>query len=151
MIKEPFKKLGTFDNTKLLANIKAENRWRFCGASIAKEVKHAPFNDLKEVVAELVQEHIDPLYAPFTYFYRVHNLQPGKKITPHVDSKVNIPCVHMIHFIAQSNPKADFTIDDETFNMEEGGIYEINYSYIHSALNRGSTDRIHLLVELRCS
>ena len=151
MIEEPFKKLGTFDNKELLSKILKEDSWRYCGANIATEVLHVPYNDLKDCVDNLVKQYIEPLYAPFTYFYRVHNLKPGKKILPHVDSKENIECVHMIHFIVSSNEQATFTIDDQTINMEESSIYEINYSYEHSAENLGETDRIHLLVELRCA
>ncbi len=151
MISEPYKKLGEFDPSELLNAVNEETTWRNRVSSIATEVLYIPNNNLDSLVESLVNQHIRPLYTDFIYFYRIHKLEPGTKILPHKDCEGDIPSLHVIHFVLTTNPKALFTIDNSTVNMEAGSIYEINYSYEHSVVNSGDTDRIHLLMEIRCA
>lgn len=77
------------------------------------------------------------------------NLPKNKKILPHVDSGYeHFFKTKRIHIPILTNDKCNFIVGDETIQMKEGEIWEINNSQkIHSVNNDGDNDRIHLLID----
>ena len=75
-------------------------------------------------------------------------LPAGEKILPHPDSGHYLMSVHRCHIPVQTNPDVLFTVGSTTINMKVGQGYEINNSKWHRVENNGTTDRMHLLVDL---
>ena len=75
-------------------------------------------------------------------------LPSGKKISPHPDSGHYLMSVHRCHIPIQTNPEVMFTVGQTTINMQVGQGYEINNSKWHYVSNNGTTDRVHLLIDL---
>lgn len=75
-------------------------------------------------------------------------LPAGKNILPHPDSGHYLMSVHRCHIPVQTNPGVLFTVGETTINMEFGKGYEINNSRWHRVENNGTTDRVHLLIDL---
>jgi len=79
------------------------------------------------------------------------NLPAGKSIGRHIDANPlgnRFNRCHRIHIPVETNPFCFFEIGGEIKNMKEGEIWEINnVKSPHSVENKGTSDRIHLLVD----
>jgi aspartyl/asparaginyl beta-hydroxylase (cupin superfamily) len=51
-----------------------------------------------------------------------------------------------VQYVLQTNPDAKNYVEDEIYNLEQGGIYELESQYLHWADNNGDEDRIHLVL-----
>jgi len=49
-----------------------------------------------------------------------------------------------------TNEDTLLTCGGETVNMKEGYAYEVNNQREHSVVNKGKTNRVHLLIDLYC-
>jgi hypothetical protein len=81
------------------------------------------------------------------------NLPKNKKILPHIDSgNEHFFKTKRIHVPITTNDKCNFIVGDEIVQMKQGEIWEIdNANKIHSVINNGDTDRIHLLIDYKIS
>ena len=76
------------------------------------------------------------------------NLPAGKKIGLHTDVGENFEQSRRIHIPIQTNEECLFSVEEDTRNLKEGEIWEINNTgKNHKVVNNGNTDRIHLLVD----
>ena len=75
-------------------------------------------------------------------------LPAGKEIPPHLDSAPFFKKYSRIHMAIETNEDCLFTVGDETKNLKVGELWEIdNDNQQHSVVNRGQTDRVHLLID----
>jgi len=75
-------------------------------------------------------------------------LAPGTSIQAHTDGGFQRSRPHKIHLPIVTNDQCFFTLmPDEQYHFKEAFAYEINNCRMHRAVNRGKTDRIHLLFE----
>jgi hypothetical protein len=81
------------------------------------------------------------------------NLPKNKKILPHIDSgNEHFFKTKRIHVPITTNDKCNFIVGDEIVQMKQGEIWEIdNANKVHSVINNGDTDRIHLLIDYKIS
>ena len=75
-------------------------------------------------------------------------LSAGKDIEVHTDSGDYLHYVSRHHIPIITNPKVGFFIDGETQHMKEGECWEINNNKPHAVFNRGTQDRVHLLIDI---
>jgi aspartyl/asparaginyl beta-hydroxylase len=84
---------------------------------------------------------------------RVLKLLPGAKIGEHRDVGLEVANLAFkrvrLHIPIQTNPEAVFYVGGERFHMREGGLYYANFSKVHSVRNDGTTDRVHLVLDLQ--
>lgn len=83
------------------------------------------------------------------YFVRANlvRLKSGGKITEHTDNNFSLVHSHRVHLPIITNAQVGFTVGDEIVNMKEGELYEINNRRMHSVINAGATDRVHLILD----
>ena len=74
-------------------------------------------------------------------------MKPGTKIQPHIDQSLMLVASHRVHIPLTSNAGVTFTIDDQNCHFEPGEVFELNNRVVHSVVNDGETDRIHLIVD----
>jgi hypothetical protein len=74
-------------------------------------------------------------------------LAAGQGIDPHVDGNGSNLRTHKIHIPLQTNEGARFLVGDSSFFLEAGRAYEVNNIVRHGAVNRGNSDRVHLIFE----
>lgn len=76
----------------------------------------------------------------------------GPKESGHYDTE---PYFSRYHVVLESNPDCGFACgeegDEEVVFMEPGSCYWFNSSLMHSCWNKGATDRIHLIVDIKNS
>ena len=74
---------------------------------------------------------------------------PGNKIVDrHYDEGDYLGLVHRHHIAIQTNEDAIFLINTEEKNIKAGDCWEINNARLHGVRNNGTTDRIHLLLDI---
>lgn len=95
---------------------------------------------------------IKPLYENFYGFgdfIRIifTKLKSNSEIKPHVDNGHSLSICKRTHIPIVTNELVYFKVDNETINMKEGEIWEINNQKIHSVVNKSNIDRVHLIID----
>jgi hypothetical protein len=98
-------------------------------------------------VMSAVAAHYD-LAAPDFSKVMLARLAAAGKIDPHSDIGVSNHLAHKIHVPLVTNDRVWFQVGTETFRLEAGKAYELNNIQVHSVVNDGAEDRIHLVFEL---
>ncbi len=83
--------------------------------------------------------------------FRFVKIEPGGYIHRHKDG--NEAYWHSYHLVLLTNDEAiSFMYDEDgehAFNLEAGGIYQIDRTCEHGSVNNGQSERLHLLMEVR--
>ena len=75
-------------------------------------------------------------------------LPAGSKIARHVDGRPLLHLGRRHHIPITTNDDVQFIIEDEIINMKVGECWEIDNTRFHEVKNNGTTDRIHLMVDI---
>jgi hypothetical protein len=104
---------------------------------------------LAPVVVPIMDEIIARWYPPGGRIIRsmLARMVPGARIDPHHDAHPSFECGHRIHVPLTTNERVRFVVDGRPFRLEAGQVYEINNRKTHSVINKGATDRIHLIFD----
>jgi quercetin dioxygenase-like cupin family protein len=79
---------------------------------------------------------------------RLLNLQAGAVIKEHTDKELYFEKGEArLHFPVITNPFVEFYLDNDRLPMQEGECWYINANLPHRLANKGSNDRIHLVVD----
>jgi hypothetical protein len=71
-----------------------------------------------------------------------------KAISPHADWQEYLLVSRRNHIPIITNTNVHFTVGDETKVMKTGEVWEINNSKVHSVVNDGEDDRVHLIIDI---
>lgn len=114
------------------------------------EVLQLPgWDRLASVAVPIMDSIIARWYPPGGRIIRamIARMPPGARIDPHHDAHPSFACGHRIHVPIETNARVRFTVDGRPFNLEAGRVYEINNRKTHSVINKGTTDRTHLIFD----
>lgn len=78
----------------------------------------------------------------------VVNLIPGRSLTPHVDIYWFHRESRRIHIPITTNDQCFLTFENRQHYLEVGTMYEINNRIVHSAVNNGLTNRVHVILDV---
>lgn len=79
---------------------------------------------------------------------RLLNLRQGAVIKPHRDAELAFEHGEVrIHVPVFTNADVEFVVDEQRVVMEPGSCWYINTNLTHRVANRGTRDRIHLVVD----
>ena len=79
---------------------------------------------------------------------RLLSLAPGSFIREHSDNALDFEDGEVrLHIPIQTNPGVEFFVRGERLIMDEGDCYYVNVNMPHRVNNRGSRDRIHLVID----
>lgn len=79
---------------------------------------------------------------------RFLNLKAGANIKPHRDHELAFEKGEArLHFPIVSNPDVEFYVEGKCVDMHPGTCWYINANLVHHVHNRGTTDRIHLVID----
>lgn len=81
----------------------------------------------------------------------INRIKPGGVIYPHKDTDHNAGYYQRYHIVLKSQPGVVFRCDQEKVFMAPGELWWFNNSLEHEVLNNSQDDRIHLVVDIRCS
>lgn len=81
----------------------------------------------------------------------ITRLPPGGRIDPHVDGGSHAAYYDRFHVCLQSDHNCLFRTGDEVVYMAQGELWWFDNSVEHEIVNGGDCDRIHLIIDARCS
>lgn len=81
----------------------------------------------------------------------INKIKPGGVIYPHKDTPEHTAYYSRFHVVLQSAPGVVFRADSEKVYMETGSIWWFDNSQEHEVINNSAEDRIHMVVDIRCS
>jgi hypothetical protein len=81
----------------------------------------------------------------------ITRLPPGGAIAPHVDGGSHAAYYSRHHVVLQADGDCLFRAGGEVVHMQAGEIWWFDNSKDHEVINEGSQDRIHLIIDARCS
>lgn len=119
---------------------------------VVRREEHMTYTPDQEEIIKSVQPLIMEISTMFPDLIKVRgevvNLLPGKELTPHIDNYWFHANSRRIHIPICTNKDSFQIFEDREVHLDVGSMYEINNRILHSACNRGSSDRIHLIVDL---
>ena len=115
----------------------------------------AVFNDLQAFYTEHASQFKVPLWRiaqlimPAERLGRIMlvKLRAGGQITPHIDQGKYADYYDRMHYVVSG--ECDFTCGDETVHMRQGEAWWFNHRLMHSVVNNGAEDRVHLIIDYR--
>jgi mannose-6-phosphate isomerase-like protein (cupin superfamily) len=81
----------------------------------------------------------------------INKLRVGGKVYRHADTPVHANYWDRYHFVLQSTPGVAFHCGDEEVWMKPGEVWWFQNALEHEVINNGSTDRVHMIVDIRHS
>ncbi|HYC30475.1 MAG TPA: aspartyl/asparaginyl beta-hydroxylase domain-containing protein, partial [Chitinophagaceae bacterium] len=110
-----------------------------------EECKDTPLMAQCPAVKELLDNmHCEILSVRFL------NLKAGAHIKPHQDHELAFENGEArLHFPVFTNEQVEFFIEDERVRMNEGECWYINANLTHRVANKGTADRIHLVIDCK--
>lgn len=95
-----------------------------------------------------LDEILNRLECP-VYEVDLFSMLPGGQLYPHRDLRGTLELGRLRpHLPLATNSAAEFLFDGLTVTMASGELWALNTSHLHAAANRGTTDRIHLVLEV---
>lgn len=94
-----------------------------------------------------IREVLAAFECPLTVV-RLMRLTPGSVIKPHYDH--DLAAEHgaaRLHIPITTNPDVAFLLNDEPVVMAPGEAWYLRLVDTHSVINRGTTDRVHLVID----
>lgn len=80
---------------------------------------------------------------------RFLRLAAGSTITEHRDFGLSVEeGVARLHVPVRTNPDVEFLVGGQPVRMAEGECWYVNFDLPHALANRGTTDRVHLVIDL---
>lgn len=76
------------------------------------------------------------------------NLLKGASLIPHIDIYWFHRESRRIHIPIITNSDAILTFENRNYHLKLGKVYDINNRILHSGVNGGSSDRIHLILDM---
>ena len=81
----------------------------------------------------------------------INKIKPGGVIYPHADTPMHADYYSRFHIVLQSTPGVKFRCGDEWASWETGAVFWFNNKLEHEVINNSEVDRIHMIVDARCS
>lgn len=79
-----------------------------------------------------------------------YSMTPGADIHPHRDMIGNVGWGGLrFHIPIQTNPDVVFKVSNKRIIMNVGELWALDTSYLHSVSNKGKTERIHLVFDIK--
>lgn len=81
----------------------------------------------------------------------INKIAPGGVIYPHTDTPEHTDYYSRFHVVLQSAPGVMFRAGDEKPYWETGSAFWFDNSKEHEVINNSPEDRIHMVIDARCS
>ncbi len=81
----------------------------------------------------------------------INKIRPGGRIFPHADTPAHAQYWERFHYVVQSSPGVMFRAGDEKVAMQTGDVWWFQNQEEHEVINNSAEDRIHLIIDIRCS
>ena len=104
-------------------------------------------SDQHELVREAFYPDVGHLFPGAWPYSMVVTLAPNGTLPPHKDGPLKTGC-QRYHLVLQTNENVWQLHDGDWQQLEAGGIYELDQTKIHAAVNWGDKARVHLVMDV---
>jgi mannose-6-phosphate isomerase-like protein (cupin superfamily) len=113
--------------------------------SATKEYSYTPLLQSCEYTQTVIESFHCPMLS-----VRFLRMEPGTVIKPHRDHTLSFEDGEVrLHIPVRTNELVEFISEGERLAMKEGECWYVNASLTHSVANRGTQDRIHLVIDCK--
>ena len=98
-----------------------------------------------EPIIKQVQNRLPPSFCTRAL---ISWLSPDTDVKPHIDPGWVFGIQRRYAWVIKTNADSFFYIENKKYSFEIGDVWEFDNKKIHSAVNQGTTDRIHLIFDL---
>jgi len=81
----------------------------------------------------------------------INRIKPGGVIFPHKDTPVHAEYWSRHHLVLQAEPGVVFRCEDESVFMRPGETWYFDNAKEHDVTNNSATDRISMVIDVRCA
>ena len=81
----------------------------------------------------------------------INKIKPGGVIYPHADTPLHADYYSRFHVVMQSGEGVKFRCGNEWASWETGAVFWFNNKLEHEVINESTVDRIHMIIDARCS
>jgi hypothetical protein len=111
---------------------------------VATDFVGTPFLDACPYFREVIAAFACPVRS-----VRLMRLTPGSVIKEHTDLDMGVESGSVrIHVPVTTNPDVEFLLNRVRVDMKEGQVWYLRLGDPHAVANRGTTDRVHLVLDL---
>lgn len=120
---------------------------------VSSSIHALPIDDKEIVYTEIMNNchYFKEILETFAFektAVRLLKLAVGAEVKPHSDHCLGYEDgTFRIHIPICTNPEVEFILDNQRLVMKEGECWYINANFIHSVANRGTQDRVHLVID----
>ncbi len=127
--------------------------WSGSKNNIKQIIKHEPNYNLFETfiksIINKLKSHFNWKKDIFIYKAMFAKLKANKRITKHTDGGPLLRIPQRIHIpIFSEHNLIDVDINNITYHLKEGTIYNFNNTKPHRVINNSSKDRIHFIIDV---
>lgn len=97
------------------------------------------------IVDKISADYLTP--GGFVNKLMISNIIPGGGMPTHWDEEPTQLLSKRIHVVITSNDQSEFVVNDTVYHFSPGTVFELNNMMTHSVSNRGTTDRVHLIID----
>jgi hypothetical protein len=116
--------------------------WRVIG--LVSGGRRTEFVDRHPEMGRVLDYFQDPIGTAVLY-----SMLPGSEVHLHRDLSGSLGLGGVKYHVAlETNPSVAFLIGRERFSMQAGEFWALNTSYLHGVENHGSSERVHLVVQV---
>ena len=109
-----------------------------------KSIKHKDYPELESLINPIIKDLVIK-YGGNAMQASITSLPSQEDIRLHRDEA---SALRRFHIPIQTNDQVIFYCGNSAINMKVGECWEFNYKQWHKVVNSGTTDRIHLMVDL---
>lgn len=128
--------------------------WSGLGEGLAVDQYLDQYLSLAEPLVRAMQDTVNQ-YDSRAYWavqaFEVNRITPGGWIKPHRDAHFYAATTQRVHLVLSTNPKAVLIAEGESRHWPRGSCFIFNNLTLHEIQNLGTTDRTHLVVDLKPS
>jgi hypothetical protein len=106
------------------------------------------YNMLCPALDDLIKLAVDRAQGTKVGRSVITKIPPGKTVTPHIDTEASVNIYKRYHICLYGSAGNMFTSGNETVEMHTGEFWWFENKKVHSCINQGVEDRIHLIVDI---
>ncbi len=115
----------------------------FAGQNASSDIQETPLLKKCAYFKEVLSHFKCPMQA-----VRLLQLSPDSIIKPHRDYRLGYEDNNFrLHIPITTNPDINFILDGNRLKMLPGECWYTNVNFLHSVSNKGSSDRVHLVID----
>jgi hypothetical protein len=141
------KQYVTHENTFMYQLCELDYMWSMKDTASCNTTNYFKTDDARKELKD-IYDYLEKEFNGRVIRCEVINMNPDSRVRDHKDRSDVLYLSRRFHIPIKTNNLCFFTVNNETVNMLEGNLYEINNTKWHNVKNLSYDNRIHLIVDI---